>query len=739
MRGFLICLLLTPLVAGQAFSQTPTVPAGSEFQVSSGDFEDENTYPAIAADADGNFVVVWSSKPDFGESTVLGQRYTSDGTPRGDQFQVSTYTTLGQYDPAVAVAPDGDFLVVWRWRLEDDLFGKLYSSDGAPVGDDFVINAYTRNTQSQPAVAADSEGNFIVVWFSDGSDGGDTSAGSIQGQRFAPDGGALGDQFQVNTYTTSFQFTPSVDVGPGDEFVVVWTSNGSAGADTDEFGILAQRYASDGTPVGGEIQVNTYTTDDQMNPSVGVGPDGDFVVAWTSFDSAYGDTDGMSVQGQRFGSEGGALGAQFQVNTYTTDDQAFASVAVDLDGDVVVAWMSDGDEVKAQRYTSDGTPLAGEFEVNTVRVNSPQEYPAPVAMGPDGDFVVVWQSAGQTGFFTIQGQRFRASADVAGRAFIDANFNGVQDPSESGLADVPVDLFKEGGDLVGSTMTDAEGAFLLRPKIGLTGLVDRFFLEFDSPDDFVFTLNDVGTDDTADSDADRVTGQTPTVEILAAGDQVTDLDAGLFIPTIEGRVWNDDDGNGIQDGGELGIADIAVELYDSLGGLVASTVTTAEGLYFWGELDPGAYYMQFTAPGGFVFTAQNQGSDDAIDSDVNPASGTTPLFTDETSLVPSDAGLEVDSDLDGVADRVDNCPDDVNADQADGDGDGVGDVCDPATIGDRVWLDANLNGVQDGGEAGFEGVTVELFTSAGVSLGTTLSAADGSYSFTDLAGGAYYL
>ena len=101
-----------------------------------------------------------------------------------------------------------------------------------PVGFEFLVNTYTSDRQLSPAVAVAPDGDFVVVWESDGSPGNDTSSSSIQGQRFAADGNPLGAQFQVNKYTTSRQDSPAVAKGPGGKFVVVWESNGSLGGDT---------------------------------------------------------------------------------------------------------------------------------------------------------------------------------------------------------------------------------------------------------------------------------------------------------------------------------------------------------------------------------------------------------------------------------------------------------------------------------------------------------------------------
>lgn len=77
--------------------------------------------------------------------------------------------------------------------------------------------------------------------------------------------------------------------------------------------------ALDATPAGSEFQVNTYTADDQRAPSVAMDADGDFVVVWESDDSDGTDTSGESIQAQRYTAAGSVVGSQFQVNTYTTN------------------------------------------------------------------------------------------------------------------------------------------------------------------------------------------------------------------------------------------------------------------------------------------------------------------------------------------------------------------------------------------------------------------------------------
>ena len=206
-----------------------------------------------------------------------------------------------------------------------------------------------------------TNGDFVVAWRSYGSFGTDSDVASIQGQRYASDGSPQGGQFQVNTYTTDRQLFLSVSSASNGGFVVVWDSYRSSGTD-NSYGIHGQRFASDGSPEGGQFQVNTYTTGIQEFPFVSSAPNGDFVVAWTSWGA-----DG--IQAQRFASDGSPTGGEFQVNTYTTATQRWPAVSSAANGDFVVAWNGYGSfgtdssigSIQAQRFasTSPAVPSLG--------------------------------------------------------------------------------------------------------------------------------------------------------------------------------------------------------------------------------------------------------------------------------------------------------------------------------------------------------------------------------------------
>ncbi len=388
----------------------PATPVGNEFQVGSSTAYSQ-LKPSVAVDAEGSFVVVWASPMPFpGPLGILGQRFDSAGLPLGSEFQVNSTTSISYtFSPTVAVGPEGNFVVAWQGSVPgdpdlDSIRGQRFAADGSAVGDELQINSYTTGRQAgRLGVDFDSAGNFVVVWNSNGSGGSDSSRFSIQGQRFAADGSRLGGQLQVNTYTTGDQYHPSVAVDPDGSFVVVWRSEGSSGSDVDGFSIQGRQFAADGSPLGSEFQINSYTTGRQGSPWVAADTVGNFVVVWDS-DWSNGPDPYVSIQGQRFAADGSPLGSEFQVNSYTTGGQTHPMVSADPAGNFVVVWSSegsDGTDIRGQQYAADGSPTGCEFQVNT----TPCVQILPwVAMDSEGDFIVVWQNAGSAGM--IQGQRF---------------------------------------------------------------------------------------------------------------------------------------------------------------------------------------------------------------------------------------------------------------------------------------------------------------------------------------------
>ncbi|MEM8998354.1 MAG: hypothetical protein AAGF23_26455, partial [Acidobacteriota bacterium] len=423
-----------------ALSAQPT-PVGDDFQVNS--YTTYGQFNASAAmDSSGQFVLVWAgSSFDQPEGTIIGRRFQSDGTAIGDDFEVSQNEVDYFTPPAVAARDDGAFLVVWNsfnvfGDFSQDIGGRVYAPDGSPVGGEIVVNSYTTAGQFDPAVGVLANGNFVVAWGSTGSVGTDTSIDSVQAQLLASDGSPVGDQFQVNTYTLFTQSDPAISPRPDGGFVIVWESNGSDAADTDGRSIQGQIFDASGGLVGGQFEVNSYTTNSQLDPSVSADGDGGFAVVWRGTGSFGTDTDDRSVLGQRFAADGQAIGGEIQINTYTTGRQDRAKVASLEDGEFVVTWLSYGSDLESGQSTqaaffdADGSAIGTEFVVNAYTTGD-QSTPT-VASDGDRRFIFGWSSLESPGTDTdgaVLARRFQIFA-VEGQVFLDANFYGIRGDSE---------------------------------------------------------------------------------------------------------------------------------------------------------------------------------------------------------------------------------------------------------------------------------------------------------------------
>lgn len=307
--------------------------------------------------------------------------------------------------------------------------------------------------------------------------------------------------------------------------------------------------------------------------------------------------------------------------------------------------------------------------------------------------------------------------------FLDADGDGVQGAGETGVAGVTVTLTGGGADAqigtaddtTATQVTGADGAYLFD---GLAA--NDYKVSFSTlPADTAFTKADQG-DDALDSDAVAMAGDPGTamtgVVSLAAGEDNLTLDAGIVaLAALGDRVFHDRNANGVQDAGEEGIAGATVTLLNADGtpatdadGVAQSVATDADGLYLFDRLRPGDYRVQFSQPGGFTQAAPlDAGTDDAADSDADPADA---LTTAVISLDPGETDPTVDAGF-----------------------------FNPAGLGDFVFRDSDKDGVQDPGEPGVAGVTVNLLDDAMTPIATTATDASGAYDFTGLTPGTYFV
>ena len=214
-----------------------------------------------------------------------------------------------------------------------------------------------------------------------------------------------GSEFQISARTVGPQSSPVVEIDNQGNFVLAWSD-----PDGNENGVFVRRFSRAGVALGAELQVNTYTTSYQELASLAVDGDGDFLVVWAS--TAQQDGSGSGVFGRRVDSSGVPQGVEILINAATVGSQGFPQVGVDDTGAFIVVWMSpdaSGNGVFARRLSSSGVPVGLQIQVNLYATAS-QLQPA-VAVHGNGNFVVTWASSGQDDGATygVFARRFNSS------------------------------------------------------------------------------------------------------------------------------------------------------------------------------------------------------------------------------------------------------------------------------------------------------------------------------------------
>jgi Ca2+-binding RTX toxin-like protein len=370
-------------------------PVADEFRVNAV-AEKDQILPDVALDADGDAIFVWQSEGQQGSgSDVFARRMNAAGTLQNTDFIVNITSERPQRLPAVSMNGNGDFLVTWQSQHQDGfswgIYGHEYLADGSTLGSEFLINERVEGPQTSPSVASNASGRTLVAWLGNDS----THLPSLLGHRYDmpnvpgadPDLFSVGGELLLTHYQGLEEMPPAAAMNASRESVVAWVSYAEDGSGT---GVFAQMLNSSGAPVGSRISVNSFTAGNQGAPAVARTPDGRFVIAWQSEDQ---DGSGYGIYAQRYSAQGVPEGLVFQVNSTIDGDQTNPTVAMGDDGRFVIAWQSARNgslDIMAQRYSPSGIPVDSEMVVNQF-TELDQKDPT-IAMNASGQFVIAWVS-----------------------------------------------------------------------------------------------------------------------------------------------------------------------------------------------------------------------------------------------------------------------------------------------------------------------------------------------------------
>ena len=201
------------------------------------------------------------------------------------------------------------------------------------------------------------------------------------------------------------------------------------------------------------------------------------------------------------------------VSLYNTSLTTLASTTTDSDGLYRFSGLSDGD------YRIGFTQPQGYlFTVANVGADDARDSDADAAgfshvinLAPDAINLTI-----DAGLFVL------ATGSIGDYVWHDLNRNGIQDAGEPGFGGVGVGLYDLSDALIAATLTDMNGYYMFTGLLG-----GAYRVQFNQPAGYAFTVSNIGSDDSIDSDADSL-GNSFVSTLLTDDARITSIDAGLI-------------------------------------------------------------------------------------------------------------------------------------------------------------------------------------------------------------------
>lgn len=355
----------------------------------------------------------------FGQNSVTNQ---------GSEFSILGALPGDQVLPSISLSPTGG-VIAWQDNVIDKVgqgIGASLLNTSFSAGTPFRVNKVVTGDQINPQVQLLANNNIIFVWQS-----------SVAGipyiyARFAKNSakGATnyGTNFytadiQVNTYTADQQIDPAVAGLPDGSAIVTWSSYGEDGS---MWGVYARRLTSGGTVTKADnngstkqFLVNQYTAYNQRNPAVATLANGNYVIAWVSEQER--SANSIDVYARIFTPDGVAVTDEIPLNS-STNKCARPAVAALNDGGFTAVWAEKDSLVATNGWDIWGRAFSasGSPEVPEFQINTylyGDQFEPKIAAGPSGD-LVVWTSMAEDGSgMGVYGRFLPGGTQVTGSEF----------------------------------------------------------------------------------------------------------------------------------------------------------------------------------------------------------------------------------------------------------------------------------------------------------------------------------
>ena len=377
----------------------------------------------------------------------------------------------------LAVIPTTGDRIAMVWRSEHfaseyyyDVFSEGFHLDGSAAFERRLINDDKGAVQMSPVVAADGQGNSLMLWI----DYRRSWFGSVYGQRYNAVGNKIGDNFLIYSSDIGIK-NLRLSCNDNGRAVAVWCESRLGGSR-----LWRQIFTSpDFTPVGPpELMIETESKGTGTYPDVAVSSDNTFVVAWRNYQP---DSDRLSTYVRRYFAGGNPLSEIIKVNesegnTVTPHDYA-PRLAMRLDGSFGVLWI-EYTHLFFQQFYGDCNPMGSNVHIETGY--RPSNYYAipDLACNEAGQFGAVWMVR----LVTSNG------VDMDGVWFIGLDNTGT--PSS-----IPIrcNISEDGDEICGIT-TGPDGNFLAYWHDSYTGQEDIWAQKMNATGNFIGYRTRINTD-----------------------------------------------------------------------------------------------------------------------------------------------------------------------------------------------------------------------------------------------------